>query len=183
MNATELLPILRAKGKTYLAHSFGADAAAGDIVESLRGVKEIDREAYQNMRSAFMSGKPAKMTDDAAQKQWERLYKASGHVIPKSQKADALIKQQQREAQQAELKALDVPSLEKKVKALKDAGFDDKSAPVKKYAAELKRRADEANAPVLEKVKAERKAIIEAIKIADLKTLDAVAALLKIKVG
>lgn len=182
MSTTEILDVLSAKGKTYLAHSFGADAAAGEIVESLRGVKEIARDAYMEMRAAFLSGKPAKMTDDAAQKQWERLYKASGHVIPKSQKADAIIKDAQREKEKAELKALDVPSIEKKVKALKDAGFDEKSAPVKKYTAELKRRDDEANAPILERVKAERKAIIEAIKAADVKTLDAVATLLKLKV-
>lgn len=172
-------------GSTYLKHSFGADNAAGSIVEMLNAipVADLDREAYLKLREAFLKGKPASMLDDTAKKQWERLFKASHHEIPKSKSADAAIKANARSKKKAAIEKLDDATIEKKVQALKSAGFTDSEAVVKDYVKELEKRQEAANKPAMDALKKARDTVAKAVKSADAKTLEQVAKLLKVELA
>jgi hypothetical protein len=182
-NFENCLNSIKTNAATFLKHTLGADSAGGELVKAFMLLPTPTLDEWNALRAAILAAKPKGMTDSAAQKQWERLAKDAKMTKPKSTGADAILKSQTREKEKAELQALPDADIEKRVKALQDAGFAEKSAPVKKLASELKRRKDEANAPIMEKVKRERDAIIKAIKAADVKTLEAVAKLLKLAQG
>ena len=181
-NFENCLNSIKTNAATFLKHTLGADSAGGELVKAFMLLPTPTLDEWNQLRAAIIAAKPKGMTDSAAQKQWERLAKDAKMEKPKSTNADALVKSQAREKEKAALQAMPDADIEKRIKALKDADYTDASAPVKKLASELKRRMEEAHAPVLAMVKKEREAIIKAIKAADVKTLEAVAKLLKLEV-
>ena len=182
MNAFDnALAVLANNGHVFLEHSYGADAAAGTICTAIKALPpELSYDDYMKLRVAFMKGKPDHVADGTADKQWNRLFKSTGRDIPKATTAAASAQAVAREKKSKELAAMSESDIDKKLKALKSAGFKDTENVVKTYTKELKRREDATNKDANDAIKAERKTIIDAVKTADVKTLEAIKKLLNL---
>lgn len=182
MNTFETaIAVLETQGGDFLAHHVGADAAEGAICKAIKALPaELSYDDYMKLRGAFMKGKPDHVADGTADKQWNRLFKSTGRTIPKATTAAASAQALAREKKAKELAAMSEADIDKKLKALKSAGFKDNENVVKTYTKELARRDKETNKEADDAIKAERKAITEAIKTADVKTLEAIKKLLKL---
>ena len=182
MNAFDnALAVLANNGHVFLEHSYGADAAAGTICTAIKALPpELSYDDYMKLRVAFMKGKPDHVADGTADKQWNRLFKSTGRTIPKATTAEAIQAAMNRKKKADELAAAPRADIEKKIKGLQTAGFKADDGVVKTYTKELERRDKEANKEADDVIKAERKTIIDAVKTADVRTLEAIKKLLKL---
>ena len=182
MNTFETaIAVLETQGGDFLAHHVGADAAEGAICKAIKSLPaDLSYDDYMKLRGAFMKGKPDHVADGTADKQWNRLFKSTGRTIPKATTAEAIQAAMNRKKKADELAAAPRADIEKKIKGLQTAGFKADDGVVKTYTKELERRDKEANKEADDVIKAERKTIIDAVKTADVRTLEAIKKLLKL---
>lgn len=178
---------MTAKNKTESAVMLSIKNNAADFLGSVLtgGIAEASLKSalkawapkwdeYETARLAFHAAKPENLKDEAVRKQWSRLCKQSGVVIPKSTAPDALKKANEREAQVKALAALTDADLTKKIDLLKDNGLS-----ASKHEKEIKRRKAEQEKPVKQEKDDTLTAIRGALAKADLATLKKIRALLK----
>lgn len=155
---------INAHASGYLTGLMGADSHGGSIAAELHRFQNPTWTTYKSWRDAFMACRPETMTVVACERAWSRLVKNAGVTIPKATGVDAVIKAAQRSKAKDEMAKIDDESLTKRITALKDAGFAESSAPIKKLNAELKRRIAKAEEPQKALADTTRKAIIEKVK-------------------
>lgn len=165
-----IIETINSFGADFLTHKVGADYCEGKLVTALKTTQEPSWDMYKTWLDAFKAQRPESVSDATCLRQWNRLVKQAEVTIPKSTEAEAVAKQNQREAQAK--KFADIPDAEliDKIKKLKE--LDPTVA--KPYEREQERRVKEANKPIAEAIKATQSRIREALKgCSDMKKLEA----------